>query len=324
VIAVGYERAGDASVLEVRELERPDPGPGEVRVRLAVSGVNPSDWKSRLRATYGGPATFTIPHQDGAGTIDAVGDGVDAARMGERVWVFFAAWKRPWGTAAQWTVVPQERAVALPERASFELGASLGIPALTAYRCLFSDGPLAGATVLVAGGAGAVGHAAIQLARHAGARVVATVSGPEKEEVARRAGANAVVNYRDTDATVQIRAAAPDGVDRVVELALDANGALDLAVLAPDGVISTYATEGAPHAELPVRALIDLNARLRFVMIYSTRGLALREAVEGVAKAVEARALATPPVHRFPLAETARAQDAVESGAVGKVLVEIP
>jgi NADPH2:quinone reductase len=160
--------------------------------------------------------------------------------------------------------------------------------------------------VLVAGGAGAVGHAAIQLARHAGARVVATVSGPEKEEVARRAGANAAVNYRDTDAAVQIRAAAPDGVDRVVELALDANGALDLAVLAPDGVISTYATEGAPHAELPVRALIDLNARLRFVMIYRTPGLALREAVEGVAKAVEARALATPPVHRFPLAETAR------------------
>ena len=167
-------------MLSVEEVPTPSPGPGEVRVRVAVAGVNPTDWKSRAGTTGEVAFDFQVPGQDGAGVIDAVGDGVDASRVGERVWVYFAAWRRQWGTAAQFCVVPSEQAVPLPAAASFELGASLGIPALTAYHCLRADGPIDGADVLVAGGAGAVGHAAIELAVWSGARVVSTVSGPEK------------------------------------------------------------------------------------------------------------------------------------------------
>ena len=189
MLAARYDRTGPArEVLRVEEIDTPEPGPGEVRVRVAVSGVNPTDWKSRSGSSAGGAldAPFLVPNQDGAGTIDAVGDGVDEARLGERVWLYFAAWQRRWGTAAQFSVVPAEQAVPLPASASFDLGASLGIPAVTAHRCLLADGPIEGATVLVAGGAGAVGHAAVELARWAGARVVATVSGDEKGRLAER------------------------------------------------------------------------------------------------------------------------------------------
>jgi NADPH2:quinone reductase len=289
---------------------------------LSLSGVNPTDWKSRAGLTRS-PKVPQIPNQDGAGTIDAVGAGVDAARVGERVWVYFAAWRRPWGTAAQWTVLPQERAVPLPPGASFELGASLGIPALTAHRCLFADGPLAGRRVLVAGGAGAVGRAAIELARHAGAHVVATVSSEEKAALAREAGAHTVAFYRAPDAVERIRAGAPEGVDRVVEVALAANLELDLAVCAPDAVISTYATEDAP-AELPVPRLLRPNLTLRFVLVYTMPEDALRAAVDDVSTAVAEGALTPLPLHRFPLERIADAHDAVEAGAVGKVLVDIP
>ena len=190
-------------VLAVEDFDAPSPGAGEVRVRVTVSGVNPTDWKARASGVE-----FQVPDQDGAGVIESVGPGVDPARVGERVWIYFAAYQRPWGTAAQYSVVPAEQAV--PLGASDELGASLGIPALTAYHCLLADGPIEGATVLVAGGAGAVGHAAIELARWSGARVVATVSSDEKASLARSAGADAVVNYRSGDAVEEIRAAAPE------------------------------------------------------------------------------------------------------------------
>jgi NADPH:quinone reductase len=193
-----YDHHGPArEVLRVEDLERPEPGPGEVRVRVEVSGINPTDWKSRSGATPRPIDGFQIPHLDGAGVIDAVGDGVDAGRTGQRVWVWMASAGRRWGTAAEWTVVPQRQAVPLPDNASAELGASLGVPAMTAHRCLFADGPVDGKTVLVAGGAGAVGHFAIELAKRAGARVIATVSGPHKAELAAKAGADLVVNYRE-------------------------------------------------------------------------------------------------------------------------------
>jgi NADPH2:quinone reductase len=264
-----------------------------------------------------------VPGQDGAGVIDAVGSEVDAARVGERVWVYFAAYQRQWGTAAQYTVVPSEQAVPLPAGASFELGASLGIPALTAYHCLNADGPVRGRSVLVAGGAGAVGHAAIELAHWAGAHVVATVSGEEKASLARAAGADAVVNYRSEDAAEQIRAAAPEGIDRIVELALGPNLALDLAVAARHAVISTYAADQAT-AEIPIRPLMGPNLLLRFVMVYTIPRAALRAAVDGVSQALAAGALTTLPIHRFPLEDTAGAHEAVEGGAVGKVAIEIP
>lgn len=315
-----YETHGSSDVLDVREIDAPTPGPGEVRVRVHVSGVNPTDWKARARSA---PGQFQIPNQDGAGVIDAVGSGIDAGRVGERVWLYFAAWQRPWGTAAQYTVVPAAQAVPLPEGVSFDLGASVGIPAMTAHRCLFADGPVDGLTVLVAGGAGAVGHAAIQLARAAGARVIATVSGPEKAAIAQAAGAHAVVNYRSPDAVQQIRAAAPDGVDRIVEVALRDNLALDLAVAAPNAVITTYADDGSGAVPLTVRGLMTPNLVLRFVLVYTIPPAAIDAAVQGVTTALRDGVLTTLPLHRFPLDQTAAAHDAVERGAVGKVLIDV-
>ena len=297
----------------------PAPGPGEVLVKVAVSGVNPTDWKSRSGATPRPIDGFQIPHHDGAGVIEAVGDGVDPARAGQRVWLWLAAAGRRWGTAAEWTVVPADQAVPLPGGASLELGASLGVPAMTAHWCLFADGPVTGKTVLVAGGAGAVGHFAIELAARAGARVIATASGPEKAELARRAGAAHVVNYRDADAAGQIRAAAGQ-TDRVIELALGANLALDLAVAKPGSMIVTYAAEPADPV-LPVRACMTANVTLRFILLYGVPRPALRQAAADITAALTEGALTELPAHRFGLSDIAAAHEAVEAGALGKVLV---
>jgi NADPH2:quinone reductase len=324
--AAVYRRTGPAAeVLSVEDVPTPEPGPGEVRVRVAVSGINPTDWKARSGAVAmpgGGGDAFQIPHHDGAGVIDAVGPGVDPARVGQRVWTYLAAHGRPYGTAAEYTVVPAERAVRLPDNASYELGASLGVPAMTAHRCLFADGPVEGLTVLVAGGAGAVGHFAIELARAAGATVVATVSGPEKGEIAKAAGAHHVVNYREDGAADAIRAAARDGVDRIVEVALAANLGLDLAVAARRASIVTYAAT-AERPALPVRDLMTRNLVLRFVLIYTGPPEALARAAEDITSALEAGALTPLPVLAFPLEEIAAAHDAVEGGAVGKVVVTV-
>ncbi|MCW2966355.1 MAG: NADPH:quinone reductase [Solirubrobacteraceae bacterium] len=324
MLAARYDRTGPADeVLRIEEVPRPQPGPGEVRVRLAVAGVNPTDVKSRSRAPAAPVDPPQVPGQDGAGTIDAVGEGVDDSRVGERVWVYFAARERPWGTAAQWTVVPHEQAVALPEGASFDLGASLGIPAITAHRCLFADGAIDGRTVLVAGGAGAVGHAAIELGRRAGARVVATVSNAEKAALAEQAGAHAVVNYREDGAAQRIAEAAPGGIDRVVEVALAANLELDTEVCAPHAVVTTYAADDQTP-QLDVRRLMGPNLLLRFVLVYTMPVPALHAAVAGVSEAVVAGALTTLPLLRFDLEHTADAHRAVEAGAVGKVLIDLP
>jgi NADPH2:quinone reductase len=320
VKAASYDRCGPAAeVLEVRDVERPAPGPGEVLVKVAFSGVNPTDWKSRGGATPRPIDGFQIPHHDGAGVIEAVGDGVDPARAGQRVWLWLAAAGRPWGTAAEWTVVPQEQAVPLPDGASLELGASLGVPAMTAYWCVFADGPVRGQTVLVAGGAGAVGHFAIELAARAGARVIATASGPEKAELARKAGAAHVVNYRDADAADQIRTAAGQ-TDRVIEVALGANLALDLAVARPGSMIVTYAAEPADPV-LPVRACMTANVTLRFVLLYGVPRPALRQAAAEITAALTEGALTELPVHRFGLSDIVAAHEAAEAGPLGKVLV---
>jgi NADPH:quinone reductase len=322
--AAVYRSTGPANqVLRLEDLPTPEPGPGQVRVRLAVSGVNPTDWKSRSGATpMASGAGFQVPNHDGAGVVDAVGPGVDAGRVGERVWLYLAAFGNPYGTAAEYAVVPQERAVPLPDGVEFDLGANLGVPALTAHRCLYADGPVAGRTVLVAGGAGAVGHFTIELARAAGARVIATVSGPEKAALATAAGAHHVVNYRSGDPAAEIRAAAPDGVDRIVEVALADNLALDLAVAAPHASIVTYAAD-AKQPALPVRELMVRNLVLRFMLLYTVPPDALARAVADVTVALAAGALTPLPAHRFGLDDTAAAHDAVESGAVGKVLIDI-
>jgi NADPH:quinone reductase len=317
-----YERYGPArEVLRVQDVERPEPGPGEVRVKVEASGVNPTDWKSRSGATPRPIEGFQVPHHDGAGVIDAVGEGVDPARTGQRVWLWMAAAGSRWGSCGEWTVVPARKAVPLPASASAELGASLGVPALTAHRCLFADGPIGGKTVLVAGGAGAVGHFAIELAKHARARVITTVSGPQKAELAAKAGADLVVSYREPDAAEQIRAfAGPQGVDHVVELALGANLELDLAVIAPGGRVVDYAAE-PENPVLPVRACMNANVVLRFVLLYGVPAQALDHAVADITTALADGALTELPVTRFSLDETAAAHDAVEGGAVGKCLV---
>jgi NADPH2:quinone reductase len=334
--AIIYRANGGPDVLRLVDRDLPAPGAGEVRVRVAVSGVNPADWQARS----GGPMGFpeVTPHLDGAGVIDAVGAGVDRSRVGERVWLFMAAAGRPTGTAAEFTVVPAEQAVRLPDEAGFDAGAALGVPALTAHRALTvaEDGPrrlrpgaLAGRTVLAAGGAGAVGHAVIQLARWAGATVIGTVSGPEKARLATAAGAHHVVDYREGDPAAKIRAIAPEGVDIVAEVALGTNLALDLAVLRPRGTISTYANVGGKPVELDVVRNMVLNTRFQFLVLYTAGPEARAAAVEDVAAAVRDGALPVGEEHglplvRFPLDRTADAHRAVEAGAVGKVLVDVP
>jgi NADPH2:quinone reductase len=318
--AAVYRTTGPArEVLRTEDTGRPEPGPGEVLVRVHASGVNPTDVKTRAGVTPRPVRGFQIPGQDGAGVIEAVGEGVDPGRTGQRVWVWFAAFGRRWGTAAEYTAVPARQAVPLPEGASFELGACLGVPAMTAHRALLADGPVAGKTVLVAGGAGAVGHYAIELARRAGARVAATVSGPEKAALAAAAGAELVVNYRDPGAAGQIREFAP-AVDRVIEVALGANLALDLAVSGPETVVVTYAADGADPV-LPVRACMTANVTLRFLLLYGVPGPALDAAVTDITAALEAGALTPLPAHRFGLEEAAAAHEAAERGVTGKVLI---
>ncbi len=315
-----YDALGSArDVLRVEEVPRPDPGNGEVRVKIEVSGVNPTDWKSRSGATARPIDGFQVPHHDGAGVIDAAGEGVNPGRIGQRVWVWLAAAGRRWGTAAEWSVVPERQAVPLPDGISAELGASLGVPALTAHRCLFADGPVDGRNVLVAGGAGAVGHFAIELAKHAGGRVVTTVSGPEKAKLAAEAGADLVVNYKDADAIKQVQSFARR-MDRIIELALGANLELDLAVAGPETHLSDYAAERNDPV-LPVRACMSANLVLRFVLLYGFPAAAIDHAVADISQALAVGALTELPVRKFPLAEVAAAHEAVENGFVGKVLV---
>jgi NADPH2:quinone reductase len=338
VRAISYRRTGGPEVLELLDLPVPDPGPGEVRVRLAFSGVNPTDWKSRSGATAGAPATDAqVPNQDGAGTVEAVGQGVAPAVVGQRVWVWEAAWQRRWGTAAEYTVVPARQAVLLGEGPSFELGAALGIPFLTAHRCLtlgealpdrLGPGALAGRTVLVQGGAGAVGNAAIQLARWADATVVATVSSPHKAQLAAAAGASHVVDYRQQDVVTEVRKVAPKGVDVVVEVAPAANAAVDAQLLGPHAAVAVYANNGGDEVTLPVRPSMAPNAQWHFVLVYTEPERAKVIGVEDVNAAVLDGAVrvgeeAGLPLHVFPLAETAQAHRAVEEGAVGKVLVDV-
>jgi NADPH2:quinone reductase len=330
--AVVYERNGDPSVLTVVDRPVPEPGPGEVLVRLAVAGVNPTDWKARRQSPP--PAGWQTPGQDGAGVVEAVGTGLDRHLIGERVWVWEAAWQRPWGTAAEYTVVPARQAVPLGD-ASFDLGACLGIPFLTAHRCLTAGetvpdtlhaGALTGRVVLVQGGAGAVGNAAVQLARWADATVIATVSSPEKAQLAAAAGADHVIDYRRQDVVEEVRRISPDGVDTVVEVSAARNAAADVRVLRPGAAVSVYADDGGAEVTLPVRALMVPNARWQFVLVYTTPWPAKGRAVEDVSAAVaqghvrvgEAAGL---PLHHHSLDATAAAHQAVEQSVVGKVLI---
>lgn len=333
--AVVYRRTGPSSVLEVVDRDVPEPGAGEVRVRLVRAGVNPTDWKFRSGATMA--YDEVTPGQDGAGVVDALGEGVAGLEVGQRVWLVLAQHERAYGSAAEYTVQPAARVVPLPDEASYDLGASLGVPAVTAHRALtaseggparLAPGALAGKVVLVAGGAGAVGNAAVQLARWAGATVVTTISSDEKARLARAAGAQHTVNYREQDAEKEILAIAPDGVDIVVEVAPAQNNPLDLAVTRVRGTIAIYANNGGDEVTLPVRATFSRNLRYQFVLLYTLGQDLVEAAAEDINAAVASGALrvgedAGVPLHHYALDDLAAAHDAVENGAVGKVLVDV-
>ena len=321
------ERGPAAQVLQLVDLHEPVPGPGEVRVRVMVSAVNPSDTKSRSARPGDSVMPFpaVTPHQDGAGVIDAVGPGVSPARIGRRVWLYMANRGRPRGTAADWTVVPSERAVPLPATASFAEGACLGIPAMTAHYALLSDGPLTGKVVLVQGGAGAVGFYAVQIAKWAGAaQVIATVSRPEQAVQAGLAGADLVIDRSTQDVAAAIRAAAPHGVDRVIEVAFGANLTTDLAVLARGGVIATYASDAQPEPAIPFRALMVKDATVRFVLIYEAPQSAHDAAARDINAMIAAGQMRHQIARSLPLTAIVAAHEAMESGRlVGKILIDL-
>ena len=323
--AAWYEKNGPAvEVLKLGEMPIPEPGPGEVRVRVVASGLNPTDVKSRAGSRpLGYPRV--VPHQDGAGVIDKVGRGVPASRVGERVWLYIVQWQRAWGTAAEFTVVPSRLAVTLPENTTFAEGACLGIPAVTAHRCLFADGPIAGQTVLVTGGAGAVGHYGVQLAKWAGATVIATVSGDEKGALALAAGADHTVNYKAGDTAAAIlELTGGAGVDRVVDVDFGANLPVSVKVLKTNGAIASYASSGAPEPTLPYSALMAKNVTIRPVLIYTMPERAKDDAAGDILQLVEAGRLMHVIGARFPLDRIVEAHQAQESGKVtGNIVVEV-
>jgi NADPH:quinone reductase len=339
VRAIEYSTTGDPDVLTLVDRPVPEPGPGEVRVRIHRSGVNPTDWKSR-RGSEPGTAVQPpqVPNQDGSGVVDAVGQGVEEAWRDLPVWIWEAAHLRPsGGTAQEYSVVPVRHVVLLPDVASFDLGASLGVPFLTAHRCLtvtehgptrLGPGTLEGRTVLVAGGAGAVGNAAIQLARWSDATVITTVSSPKKANLAARAGADHVIDYTKQDVVAEVRAIAPNGVNTIVEVSSAVNAAIDAEVLARHGSVAVYANDGGNEVGLPIRPSMVQNARWQFVLVYNAPDDWRQRALEDVSGAVLDGAVrvgddAGLPLHHYPLEQAAEAHAAVENATVGKVLIDV-
>ena len=321
--AAWYETNGAAqAVLRVGERPDPEPGPHEVRVRVHAAAVNPSDVKAR-----GGSRKvllpYVIPGSDAGGVIDRVGLYVDPGRVGERVWTYNAQWGRPFGASAQYVCLPETQVVRLPDTLDFAQGACLGIPCMTAHRCLFADGPIEGMTVLVTGGAGVVGHYAIQLAKWAGARVATTVSSDAKAAHARAAGADAVIDYTHGDVVAQVRAAV-GGIDRVVEVDLGANIAQSGELLRANGTIAAYASSRKPVPELPYAAMLWKNPLIRQVFVYTMPDAAKRAAIADIARWVCEANPQFAIAARFPLAQAVQAHEAVERGdKIGQVIVDI-
>ena len=325
--AAFYQRTGPArDVLQLSDLPDPSPAPGEVRVRLQWSGINPSDVKSRagLRTAVL-PFPRIVPHSDGMGIIDAVGSGVDVARIGQRVWTWNAAWGRAFGTAAQYVVLPQRQAVPLPAGVSGEAGACFGIPALTALHAVLVDGGVEGKTVLVAGGAGAVGHYAVQFARLLGAaHVIATVSTSRKAEIARIAGARTVIDYKTENVAERVRDATKGrGIDRIIEVDVAANAALDLELIRAGGDCVVYGSN-APQFSLQFSPLILKNIGLRFFIVYNLTDEDRLRAVRQLDSWLERDELIHNIAQRLPLERIADAHDMVEQGrAIGNVVLAI-
>ena len=325
--AAWFERAGPAAeVLQVGEKDTPLAGPGEVLVRVHASGVNPSDVKKRAGLQPAAPRPgWVIPHSDGAGVIEATGEGVPASRRGERVWLYQAQYQRRFGTAAEYVSVPAERAALLPEGVDFAAGACLGIPAMTAHRCVFADGDVRGSTVLVTGAGGRVGFYAVQFAKAAGARVIATAGRDASLAAARSAGADHVVDYATTDvASAVMEFTGGAGVERIVDVEFGVNLGITLAVIKPGGVVATYSSSRKPEPLLPFYPLMFRDVTVRFVLVYAMPESAKQAAVAGIERALTERALVHRVTHELPLSDIATAHELIESGGVdGCVVVRI-
>jgi NADPH2:quinone reductase len=323
--AAYYEQNGPArDILKLGDLETPSPGSGEVRVKLATSGVNPSDVKARSGSTRKIAYPRVIPHSDGAGEIDMVGEGVSAGRVGERVWVWNAQWARAFGTSAEFVTLKSEQAVRLPAKASFEVGACLGIPAMTAYHAVAVAGAAPGMTILVAGGAGAVGHPAVQFAKLAGATVITTISSAKKAEAARMAGADHTIDYKRENVGERVMAiTGKKGVDAIIELDIAANAKLIPQVLRPHGKVVVYGT-GATEAAVPLFFFLRNAIALQFIYVYELDAAERAAALGGIAHALDSGRLTTNIGGTFSLADIATAHEAVEQGNVlGNVVVKV-
>lgn len=328
--AVVYERRGPArEVLKLVDRPMPEPGPGEVRIRIAVSALNPTDIKARS-AWLGQSAMLhplMTPHRDGAGIIDKVGQSVDPSRVGERAWCCLLRREQAFGTAAEYVTAPALQVWRLPRQASFAEGASLPVPAITAYCALFRDEPITGKTVLVHGGAGAVGFYAVQLAKWGGAgKVIATVSREEQAAKARQAGADAVINYKSADVVGQIEAAAggANAVHHIVEVNFGANAALDAAVIANNGTLVAYGSDADPNPRIPFYAFMQKDVLFRMAILYTAPQALLTRAGNELVGLLEQGRLQHQIAARFPLERTAEAHEMQESGRViGKILIDV-
>lgn len=321
--AAYYEQNGSArEVLRVAEVETPQAGPGEVRVKLATSGVNPSDVKSRQGSTRKIAWPRVIPHSDGAGVIDQVGDGIAKSRVGERVWVWNGQWKRAFGTAAEYIALPAAQAVKLPDKTGFEAGACLGIPAMTAIHAVALAGADKGTTLLVAAGAGSVGQYAIQFGKALGATVLTTISSPEKAAAAREAGADHTIDYKREDIGERVMEfTGKRGVDAVIEMDIAANAKLMPAALRPKGSVIVYGT-GAAAASLPAFFCLTQSIRVQFFLVYELDTRERERAVAGITRALEqGRLINRVAQPTYALSETAAAHEAVERGTIGNVIV---
>lgn len=320
--AAYYERNGPArEVLRIGEIQTPRAGPGEVRVKLAASGVNPSDVKSRQGSTRKIAFPRVIPHSDGAGVIDEVGDGVSKSRIGERVWVWNGQWRRAFGTAAEFIVVPTTQAVALPSNVSFEAGACLGIPAMTAIHAVILAKATKDTTLLVSGGAGAVSQYVIQFAKVQGATVITTVSSPEKAKAAREAGADHTIDYkRESVGERVMEITGKRGVDVTIEMDLAANAKLIPSVLRPKGSVIVYGT--GPEAVLPAAFCLINSIRLQFFLVYELDAPERERALAAINSALKTGSLLNRIAQpTYSLTDTIAAHEAVERGTIGNVIV---
>jgi len=324
--AAWYERNGPAKeVLKVGEMPEPKPGLGEVRVRMACSGLNPSDVKRR-EGTRGQNIEFprVIPNSDGAGVVDALGSQTNKNLLGKRVWVWNAQWGRPFGTCAEYCCLPEAQVAPLPDGVDFAAGACLGIPAMTAHQALFSDGDIKNKSVLVTGGAGAVGHYAIQMAKWGGAKVIATVSSEEKARLAREAGADPVVNYRTEDVAKKVLESAKGGVDRVVEVDFGANLETNIKVIKLNGTIASYASMGNPEPKIPFYTMMRRGISIDLVFVYMMKPEERARALADLGVLLKESRLKHNVARRFKLDDLVAAHEAQEGGRiVGNIVIDL-